>query len=177
MDAPASRSSRLRVWRRVLPRASPAGCAVLLFVLCVSLASFLLSPGGSSFATRFLTSVNFPFLLPALDNVLVGALVVSRLFPQRREGPWRLRMIALDLAFAASVRMIHGIHGHAANGWLFPVPPRAPGFSIRFVFMVEVANLDHENETYGKAGRDRKNTRLNSSHQIISYAVFCLKKK
>src|SRR5207244_12057795 len=25
--------------------------------------------------------------------------------------------------------------------------------------------------------RDRKSTRLNSSHQIISYAVFCLKKK
>src|SRR5258708_24706058 len=29
--------------------------------------------------------------------------------------------------------------------------------------------------TYGQ--RDRKSTRLNSSHQIISYAVFCLKKK
>src|SRR5258708_38945605 len=27
------------------------------------------------------------------------------------------------------------------------------------------------------ANRDRKSTRLNSSHQIISYAVFCLKKK
>src|SRR5438552_6055608 len=28
-----------------------------------------------------------------------------------------------------------------------------------------------------KAVPDRKSTRLNSSHQIISYAVFCLKKK
>src|SRR5947208_13314397 len=27
------------------------------------------------------------------------------------------------------------------------------------------------------ANKDRKSTRLNSSHQIISYAVFCLKKK
>src|SRR5258708_30619648 len=27
------------------------------------------------------------------------------------------------------------------------------------------------------AAPDRKSTRLNSSHQIISYAVFCLKKK
>src|SRR5258708_23710499 len=27
------------------------------------------------------------------------------------------------------------------------------------------------------AVQDRKSTRLNSSHQIISYAVFCLKKK
>src|SRR5258708_27218174 len=28
-----------------------------------------------------------------------------------------------------------------------------------------------------RSNRDRKSTRLNSSHQIISYAVFCLKKK
>src|SRR5215216_6931203 len=31
--------------------------------------------------------------------------------------------------------------------------------------------------TSRKAAVDRKSTRLNSSHQIISYAVFCLKKK
>src|SRR5207244_12184599 len=29
----------------------------------------------------------------------------------------------------------------------------------------------------GKTPSDRKSTRLNSSHQIISYAVFCLKKQ
>src|SRR2546426_6891217 len=29
----------------------------------------------------------------------------------------------------------------------------------------------------GKSPRDRKSTRLNSSHLVISYAVFCLKKK
>src|SRR5256885_6378227 len=29
----------------------------------------------------------------------------------------------------------------------------------------------------GRAVRDRKSTRLNSSHLVISYAVFCLKKK
>src|SRR5207248_10327288 len=28
-----------------------------------------------------------------------------------------------------------------------------------------------------RTGRDRKSTRLNSSHRTISYAVFCLKKK
>src|SRR3989454_3599976 len=28
-----------------------------------------------------------------------------------------------------------------------------------------------------QAARDRKSTRLNSSHLVISYAVFCLKKK
>src|SRR5258708_29960790 len=33
------------------------------------------------------------------------------------------------------------------------------------------------NWTIHHAVLDRKSTRLNSSHQIISYAVFCLKKK
>src|SRR5256885_6882313 len=36
-------------------------------------------------------------------------------------------------------------------------------------------------ETFGELGEhlvgDRKSTRLNSSHLVISYAVFCLKKK
>src|SRR2546426_8859990 len=32
-------------------------------------------------------------------------------------------------------------------------------------------------EPVGVGGIDRKSTRLNSSHLVISYAVFCLKKK
>src|SRR5438552_9025599 len=38
---------------------------------------------------------------------------------------------------------------------------------------------DHpgEDDDGGERPQDRKSTRLNSSHQIISYAVFCLKKK
>src|SRR5438132_4748518 len=36
-------------------------------------------------------------------------------------------------------------------------------------------NLD--NQMGGGARLDRKSTRLNSSHTVISYAVFCLKKK
>src|SRR5260221_4574740 len=34
-----------------------------------------------------------------------------------------------------------------------------------------------EKFTDGHAFEDRKSTRLNSSHTVISYAVFCLKKK
>src|SRR5258708_31544896 len=34
-----------------------------------------------------------------------------------------------------------------------------------------------DQETGATPDLDRKSTRLNSSHQIISYAVFCLKKK
>src|SRR5690606_42136887 len=68
----------------------------------------------------------------------------------------------------------HGIYGHAlrchrelhplqvhrlrggVSGGLFPRGPELPGDRSR---------------------RDRKSTRLNSSHVKISYAVFCLKKK
>src|SRR5258708_21797549 len=47
----------------------------------------------------------------------------------------------------------------------------------------EAEAADEDGGAVGKFGnggvgrRDRKSTRLNSSHQIISYAVFCLKKK
>src|SRR5256885_8007551 len=34
-----------------------------------------------------------------------------------------------------------------------------------------------EDQRHHHAGQDRKSTRLNSSHLVISYAVFCLKKK
>src|SRR5207244_13247719 len=37
--------------------------------------------------------------------------------------------------------------------------------------------LVHVGRVHGFDDLDRKSTRLNSSHQIISYAVFCLKKK
>src|SRR5690625_6947253 len=35
----------------------------------------------------------------------------------------------------------------------------------------------HGGDRCRQTGRDRKSTRLNSSHVAISYAVFCLKKK
>src|SRR5438105_11194952 len=39
-------------------------------------------------------------------------------------------------------------------------------------------HLDHpRNRLRGSRHEDRKSTRLNSSHEWISYAVFCLKKK
>src|SRR3989442_3814238 len=57
-------------------------------------------------------------------------------------------------------------HGHAVS-----VICRTGGFQ----------GLVHVGETVGKptkaCERDRKSTRLNSSHVRISYAVFCLKKK
>src|SRR3712207_8526347 len=40
-----------------------------------------------------------------------------------------------------------------------------------------VAIMHHEGVDVSITGKDRKSTRLNSSHANISYAVFCLKKK
>src|SRR5258708_24377706 len=44
-------------------------------------------------------------------------------------------------------------------------------------YVVAVPLLVGSTDRVDPTSRDRKSTRLNSSHQIISYAVFCLKKK
>src|SRR5574344_2346760 len=50
-------------------------------------------------------------------------------------------------------------------------------FNIATAAMILATFTCIEKEKDGWAALDRKSTRLNSSHQIISYAVFCLKKK
>src|SRR5258708_5850417 len=47
----------------------------------------------------------------------------------------------------------------------------------RFHALVSACSSPDAIESTLRSTRDRKSTRLNSSHQIISYAVFCLKKK
>src|SRR2546422_4396547 len=54
---------------------------------------------------------------------------------------------------------------HETPGWLRNTV--ALGLAAVFAF----------SPTYSTHARDRKSTRLNSSHGYISYAVFCLKKK
>src|SRR5258708_10443912 len=60
-------------------------------------------------------------------------------------------------------------------------PPRSTLFPYTTLFRSEPDYAPQwVAQTYGcteREGLDRKSTRLNSSHQIISYAVFCLKKK
>src|SRR6266436_4119834 len=124
-------------------RASRAGCFsgwLRVLELFWVLAWFLLSPGCRSPATWFYFS-SLTSVLPTLNDLLVRSLVPAGLLAQRRESPRRLRVIALDLAFPAAVRMIHRIHGHAAHGGLDTAPPRASGLAERFIFMVKVANL------------------------------------
>src|SRR5438034_8130619 len=66
------------------------------------------------------------------------------------------------------------------------LPPRSTLFPYTTLFRSIVlpskvkAAVDNFNETLlaiSAPAEDRKSTRLNSSHTVISYAVFCLKKK
>src|SRR2546426_3931886 len=52
-----------------------------------------------------------------------------------------------------------------------PLPP--VGRDLEILRVHPVSRVHHEDADLG----DRKSTRLNSSHLVISYAVFCLKKK
>src|SRR6266700_1218275 len=113
---------------------------VARIIFCLTELLFLRRPVSRLGSLLPFTSTSV-VLLPALDNMLVGALVVPRLLAQRRESPRRLRMITLDLAFASAVRMIHGIHGHTANRGPDAAPARTSRFSERFVLMVKVADL------------------------------------
>src|SRR5699024_12483612 len=51
------------------------------------------------------------------------------------------------------------------------------GILLAFISNYFIANADFAFLTTANHWRDRKSTRLNSSHVSISYAVFCLKKK
>src|SRR5438034_9193144 len=72
-------------------------------------------------------------------------------------------------------------------------PPRSTLFPYTTLFRSELPRDDRRRGAAGQLGgcgdsrrrcgpariprADRKSTRLNSSHTVISYAVFCLKKK
>src|SRR5256886_13257016 len=66
-------------------------------------------------------------------------------------------------------------------------PPRSTLFPYTTLFRsqhrdvvdaaIDRAALHAHDVRHRQPGRDRKSTRLNSSHSQISYAVFCLKKK
>src|SRR5438552_8962096 len=63
-------------------------------------------------------------------------------------------------------------------------PPRSTLFPYTTLFRSLALERHRSNHVAARDRRrrrcargDRKSTRLNSSHQIISYAVFCLKKK
>src|SRR5256885_8695966 len=66
-------------------------------------------------------------------------------------------------------RAADGLHLIAASAWLGGLVPLA--------LLLAAARRREISLAQAAAQADRKSTRLNSSHLVISYAVFCLKKK
>src|SRR5258708_15445768 len=102
------------------------------------------------------------FLIPVLAGAQTVAQRVDALIqasPAARQAFWGIRVV--DLESGAVVYQKNEDH--------FFVPA-----SNTKLFSTSLA-LTRLGPDYRFITRDRKSTRLNSSHQIISYAVFCLK--
>src|SRR5438034_7008133 len=86
-------------------------------------------------------------------------------FPTRRSSDLRIALLPVPCAD----------HPRAARTHIL----RKRGFRARHIAMaVDEHGNFHQNALQPRLRKiDRKSTRLNSSHTVISYAVFCLKKK
>src|SRR2546429_3770764 len=84
--------------------------------------------------------------------------------------PPRSTLFPYTTLFRSVLIVLRRINGFVLVRVGFRLPSHAPqgavGVTIAGVFLLYVTRP-----------RDRKSTRLNSSHGYISYAVFCLKKK
>src|SRR5438034_2412718 len=104
--------------------------------------------------------------------VVVLASWVGR-FAQRHAGP-------LVIAHRGRPAVGQEVHVDALRGDLKEVVPSLTQQTISLFPRRPADRLNHFDlkRLRGKLhGSDRKSTRLNSSHTVISYAVFCLKKK
>src|SRR3712207_7608955 len=61
------------------------------------------------------------------------------------------------------------------SGYIFQSMNSTVNMNLSSIFQLRGVNFSVSSAC--ASGRDRKSTRLNSSHANISYAVFCLKKK
>src|SRR5256885_8176115 len=83
----------------------------------------------------------------------------SRRRHTRLQGDWSSDVCSSDLSFDAQSPNAPGLADIIDAAYL-PVDTPVTGYNARMAQLT-----------------DRKSTRLNSSHLVISYAVFCLKKK
>src|SRR5438876_8554312 len=124
------------------------------------LKSWLLTTDHKRIAWLYLVSVTFFFFIGGLFATLIR---LELLTPQG------------DLVQAETYNKFFTMHG--VTMIFFFLIPSIPAVLGNFLIpiMIGIRKLP---STAGIDGiRDRKSTRLNSSHPSISYAVFCLKKK
>src|SRR5258708_14186301 len=108
----------------------------------------------------------------------------------RRQGasvfqPYRdlLRLLRKEVVLAENASWLFRVTPYVTFAAIWVAAALVPTFATGLPFnwtadlIAIVALLGSARFFLALAGIDRKSTRLNSSHQIISYAVFCLKKK
>src|SRR3712207_835494 len=134
----------------------------------------------TSFGWPSIFFVNVPVGVVAL---LLAALVVPDLRPGRRH---RLDLLGVLLATAGVLGITFGLIEGQRYDWgtvwsLVTIPGIIVAGAVLMGVFLATQYLRQDREPLLPfelfKNRDRKSTRLNSSHANISYAVFCLKKK
>src|SRR5256886_1587783 len=140
-------------------------------------------PGGTAIGERIralLLDVSLTGMSPLTEMLLFAAsraqFVAEVVEPALREGRLLLSERYVDASIAyqgfgrgLDVGLVRRMNEGATRGVM-------PELTI-LLDIDPALGLQRARQTAGKEGRDRKSTRLNSSHSQISYAVFCLKKK
>src|SRR5256885_907337 len=120
-----------------------------------------------------------------MRNSMLGVLVALSVFQIQPNAPARAQTALSGQITSAEEGAMEGVLVSAKRAgstitvtvasdtqgrYSFPAAKLEPG---QYALRIRAAGYDLE----GSALIDRKSTRLNSSHLVISYAVFCLKKK
>src|SRR2546430_7682660 len=121
----------------------------------------------------------------ALSTSACGGENETKRYINRPMSLWKkLLWIAVTLLGLGSLAILAMSRGEQINAlWIIVAGLCAFAISYRFYskwLASKVLLLNDERATPALVqndGKDRKSTRLNSSHSQISYAVFCLKKK
>src|SRR5947208_13499264 len=152
----------------------PLLSGLLLLIVLVASAGFLVKDYISRLLLIYFVEIFFVLAL--------AARLCARYFAARLAGTGKRRRILILGQGKIAQEIAERVKQHPEMRWeivgfLFPSSedfaaplPDCPGYE-------EFNTLQIESLLKREKVEDRKSTRLNSSHQIISYAVFCLKKK
>src|SRR5256885_3786008 len=106
-----------------------------------------------------------------LLNYFIFFFFSSRRRHTRLQGDWSSDVCSSDLEVDLLAAGMHGGIDHLGDLQPLGQKADAPVDLAQALLAVEIVTV------LGAVAIDRKSTRLNSSHLVISYAVFCLKKK
>src|SRR5438034_10883385 len=127
---------------------------------------FAVRPLGALSFGRIGDRVERKYAFLATLAIMGGATALIGLLPTFKTAGW-FAPLSLIISRVFQGLAVGGEYGGAAVFVAEHVPDQRRGFYTSFIQITAMLGLFV----------DRKSTRLNSSHTVISYAVFCLKKK